>query len=64
VASAPRISVLDVQDKLLSGASLLLVCAYPKEEKFQKHHLEQAISLTDFEARFPTLGKEVEVVFY
>ena len=64
MAGAPRISVLELQDRVQSGRPLLLVCAYANEKKFHKHRLEKAVSLSDFEARLPSLAKDVEIVFY
>ena len=47
----------------MSGEALL-VCAYDKDEKFEKNHLEGAISLANFREKVPGLAKDQEVVFY
>lgn len=42
----------------------LLVCAYDDAEKFEKNHLEGAISLDAFRAQETQLGKDHELIFY
>ena len=58
-----RISPQEVYDKIKSGASTLLVCAYAKE-KYDASHLEGAISLDNLESRTPHLSMNAEIVFY
>jgi rhodanese-related sulfurtransferase len=42
----------------------LLVCAYDNQEKFEKYHLADAISLDDLRSREDSLSKERELIFY
>ncbi len=58
-----RVSVEEARKKVQSD-SALLVCAYDSDEKFQKMHLEGALSLGDFRTRVSTLSKEKEIIFY
>ncbi len=58
-----RISPAEVREKLKSG-EVILVCAYPDEERFKSLHLEGAISFREFESRLPSLPKDQEIVFY
>ena len=58
-----RIPPGEVREKLKSG-QVLLVCAYPDDEKFKSLHLEGAISFQEFESRRPSLPKGREIVFY
>ncbi len=59
----PRISPEEAGEKVISGTALL-VCAYADEEKFQRNHLEGAISLAELDARRTSLSKEHEIIFY
>ena len=58
-----RISPQEVYDRINSGTSTLLVCAYAKE-KYDASHLDGAISLDDLESRTSHLSKNAEIVFY
>ena len=58
-----RVPPAEVREKLKSG-QVLLVCAYPDEERFKSLHLEGAISFREFESRLPSLPKVREIVFY
>ena len=58
-----RISPAEVREKLKSG-EVILVCAYPDEERFKSLHLEGAISFREFESRLHSLPKDQEIVFY
>ena len=58
-----RITPEEVHQKLKAG-KVLLVCAYEDEAKFEKMHLQGAISLNEFRSRFPSLAKDQEIVFY
>jgi len=58
-----RISPDGARQKVLSGVALL-VCVYDNQEKFEKNHLEGAISLTEFKSRVSSLPKDHEIVFY
>lgn len=42
----------------------LLVCAYEDEQAFRNMHLEGAISLSELQAKVPSLSKEQEIIFY
>jgi len=58
-----RVSPQEVRDKVTAG-SALLVCAYDDEGKFERNHLEGAISLDEFRSRLSSLAKDQEIVFY
>jgi len=58
-----RIIPEDARKKILSHEAIL-VCAYEDEEKFRKHHLEGAISLSEFKGKAPSLSREQEIIFY
>jgi len=58
-----RISVEKVRQKVNEG-SALLVCAYNDDQKFQKFHLEGAISLAEFKSKVSALRKDQEIIFY
>jgi hypothetical protein len=58
-----RISVEKVRQKVNEG-SALLVCAYEDDLKFNKFHLEGAISLADFKSKVSALRKDQEIIFY
>ena len=59
---AERISADQAREHLETGA--LLVCAYDSDEKFQKNHLQGAISLSDLHSRLESLAKDRELIFY
>ncbi|MBW3543836.1 MAG: rhodanese-like domain-containing protein [Planctomycetes bacterium] len=50
--------------KDMQSKDALLVCAYDEPEKFEKNHLEGAMSLAEFESRADALEKDREVIFY
>jgi hypothetical protein len=58
-----RVSPLDAHEKVKAGQALL-VCAYESDARFEKYHLEGAISFNDFKTRFPALPYDQEVIFY
>jgi len=58
-----RISPEEARQKITSG-SALLVCAYDDEKKFNKVHLEGALSLTQFKSKLSSLAKEKKIIFY
>ena len=58
-----RISVQKVRQKV-NERSALLVCAYEDDLKFNKFHLEGAISLAEFKSKVSALGQDQEIVFY
>jgi hypothetical protein len=59
----PRVTPAEIYPKLRSGEALL-VCAYENEAKFQRFHLEGAISLEEFKSLRPNLPRDREIVFY
>ncbi|WP_305044370.1 rhodanese-like domain-containing protein [Geoalkalibacter sp.] len=61
--SVPRISPEEARSKVQSGEALL-ICAYGDAEKFQRMHLEGAVSRQDFETRLTGLAKDTELIFY
>jgi len=58
-----RISPVEVREKVVSKRALL-VCAYAAEERFRRHHLEDAIFLAGFESNLADLAKDQEIIFY
>lgn len=58
-----RIPPDETRQKVTSG-SALLVCAYDDEEKFEKNHLEGAISLAEFKSNLSSIPKNKEIIFY
>lgn len=61
--NAPRIGPREAHDHL-EGGQALLVCAYDDRQKFEKNHLEGAISLDEFRDRAAALPRDKEVIFY
>jgi rhodanese-related sulfurtransferase len=59
---APRISAEEAHEHVAQGA--LLVCAYDSQEKFEKYHLDGAISLSEFRSREHSLPENREIIFY
>ena len=58
-----RVSPREAYEKVKAGQALL-VCAYESDARFEKFHLEGAISFNDFKARFKDLPVMQEVIFY
>lgn len=58
-----RLSADAVRQKLLEGAPLLFVNAYP-DSAYRRSHLEGSISQGEFMAKLPSLPKDAEFVFY
>ncbi len=58
-----RIGPHEAHEHVKSGAALL-VCAYDSDEKFDRFHLEGAISLSRFESTSATVAKDKELIFY
>ncbi len=48
----------------VSKGSSLLICAYERDDKFQRLHLEGAIALSEFQSVAATLPKDRELIFY
>lgn len=63
MSEVTRIPVEEARQRAQSGAALL-VCAYDSDEKFQKMHLEGALSLGELSSRRSTLQKDQEIIFY
>lgn len=63
VKTAEIVRPKDVYDKVQTG-EVLLVCAYPDDEKFAKNHLKGAISFKDFESQIKDAGQSKLIVFY
>ena len=61
--TTPRISPKDVRTRLEKGGPIMLVCAYPEDEDFHQMHLEDAMSLMEFQQRLPSIPKRREIVF-
>ena len=61
----PRtIAAQQAHDMLAKDPSVLLVCAYDKDEQFRQYDLEGAISLNEFRRRVISLPKDEDVIFY
>ena len=58
-----RISPREARQKVVSGQALL-VCAYDDAAKFNKNHLEGALSFSELRSRLPGLAKTQEMIFY
>lgn len=58
-----RVPPREAYEKVKAGQALL-VCAYESDARFEKFHLEGAISFNEFKARFPSLPVTQEVIFY
>ena len=58
-----RISPREARQKI-TARQALLVCAYDDADKFTTHHLEGALSFSEFRARLPGLAKNQEMIFY
>ncbi len=58
-----RVTAIEIRPRVQSGDALL-VCAYESDEKFKAHHLEGAMSFSEFQTKVPTLAKGKELVFF
>jgi len=58
-----RVSPREAYEKVKAGQALL-VCAYESDGRFEKYHLEGALSFNEFKARFSGLPYDQEVIFY
>ena len=58
-----RISPQEARQKV-TARHALLVCAYDDADKFTTHHLEGALSFSEFRSRLPGLAKNQEMIFY
>lgn len=61
-----QIDLIDATDAFthVSNTSALLVCAYERDDKFHRLHLEGAISLSEFQSIASTVSKDTELIFY
>ncbi len=48
----------------VSSGSSLLICAYERDDKFQRLRLQGAIALSEFQAAAARLPKDRELIFY
>jgi rhodanese-related sulfurtransferase len=61
----PRpIAAQQAHDMLAKDPSVMLVCAYEKDEEFRQYDLAGAISLNEFRKRAISLPKDENVIFY
>ena len=56
-----RISVNDAREKVRAGALLVAVTS---QAGYDRVHLEDAISMAEFERRLPSLSKQQVLIFY
>lgn len=63
-AQAQSISAQDAHAKLEMDPGAMLVCAYEKGEKFEKHRLEGAIPFDQFRSQEGKIPKNREIIFY
>lgn len=63
VAMANKISPQEARQAVQSGKALL-VCAYEDDERFNKVHLEGAISFSEFRSKEKDINKDQEIIFY
>jgi hypothetical protein len=57
-----RLGAQEARERCRSGS--MLVCAYESEEKFEKNHLEGAISLNELKYLGTQVSKDDEIIFY
>jgi hypothetical protein len=58
-----RIPPEEARQKVSDGDAIM-VCAYENEDKFNKMHLDGAISMNEFKSRLSSLSREMEIIFY
>lgn len=58
-----RVSPREAHEQAKAGQAIL-VCGYESDARFEKYHLDGAISFNDFKARFSSLPFDQEVIFY
>lgn len=61
---AERIDVQTAHQHLDSDDGALLVCAYDENEKFERNHLEGALSMDELRRREDDLPEDREIIFY
>jgi len=60
---AKKVSPQEARQSVQSGKALL-VCAYEDDERFNKVHLEGAISFGEFRNKEKDINKDQEIIFY
>jgi hypothetical protein len=63
MAEVPRIDVEEARRRVAAGQALL-VCAYPEEAKCNSMKLEGSLTLSQLQARLPSVPKDRELIFY
>jgi rhodanese-related sulfurtransferase len=63
MAEAERIDPQQAHHDMQANHALL-VCAYESQEKFENNHLEDALSLDEFNAQADSIPKDRELIFY
>lgn len=58
-----RISAKDAYERVENNRALL-ICAYDRDDKFERFQLEGAISLSEFESGLNNVAKDKELIFY
>jgi rhodanese-related sulfurtransferase len=59
-----RINPEETRRRMDGSHDTKLVCSYDSDEKFQQHHLEGAIPLSELESQEDELSKNTELIFY
>ncbi|MBT8330381.1 MAG: ArsR family transcriptional regulator [Desulfofustis sp.] len=61
-----KVDLIDARDAFtnINNSSSVLVCAYERDDKFHRLHLEGALSLSKFQSIWSTLSKDTELIFY
>ena len=62
-SDVPRIDVEEARRAVESGRALLM-CAYEDEAKCRSIRLEGSLTLSQLQARLPSLPKDQELIFY
>jgi rhodanese-related sulfurtransferase len=63
MATAQRIGPEEAREHM-DSSDALLVCAYEDARKFERNHLEGAISLQEFQSMADDLDRNREIIFY
>jgi len=63
MSDVSRITAHQAHEHVRNG-SALLICAYDRDDKFERFHLEGAISLSEFESTKNDVPKDKEIIFY
>lgn len=62
--SIERITPEDARDRMTRSPGTPLVCAYDDAQKFQRNHLQGAMSLNEFRNRLASFPANQEIIFY